>query len=240
MNPMEITLDPKEVKMYLHRLGYCHITAEQLKDFIKDLKKLIKYDQRQESPCQCGYSLKVNGSSYVDTTPETLRTLNSTSSQSAVENIYEKTKSGESSNNSKQKSLSYKSSNADDCSNRLGAPLLSDVPDSGFRRSKQCKIQKEPLKTRSIENIQQPVRPKSSFIKPWNINCGLPPGTVKRSDPVLLYKQYQDIWKQQKVPGENNHSNLRWCIREHMLGTDPHPRPISQASSIGSRGHRKV
>ncbi|PSN50066.1 hypothetical protein C0J52_04218 [Blattella germanica] len=163
MNPMEITLDPKEVKMYLHRLGYCHITAEQLKDFIKD-----------------------------------------------------------------------------DCSNRLGAPLLSDVPDSGFRRSKQCKIQKEPLKTRSIENIQQPVRPKSSFIKPWNINCGLPPGTVKRSDPVLLYKQYQDIWKQQKVPGENNHSNLRWCIREHMLGTDPHPRPISQASSIGSRGHRKV
>ena len=32
---MTIKLDPKEVRAHLHRLGYCNITGEQLKDFIK-------------------------------------------------------------------------------------------------------------------------------------------------------------------------------------------------------------
>ncbi|KAJ4439686.1 hypothetical protein ANN_07814, partial [Periplaneta americana] len=59
-------------------------------------------------------------------------------------------------------------------------------------------------------------------IRPWNIQSGQQ--GVKRSDPVKLYHQYQHIWKQQKVPGEDRHSNLRWSIRERMLGEDPHPR----------------
>ena len=46
-----------------------------------DLKKLIKYDQRLL--CTCTNSTKVSGSSYIDTTPETLRTSNSTSVHSA-------------------------------------------------------------------------------------------------------------------------------------------------------------
>jgi hypothetical protein len=32
---MTIKLDPKEVRAHLRRLGYCNITGEQLKDFIK-------------------------------------------------------------------------------------------------------------------------------------------------------------------------------------------------------------
>jgi hypothetical protein len=32
---MAIKLDPKEVKAHLYRLGYCDITGEQLKEFIK-------------------------------------------------------------------------------------------------------------------------------------------------------------------------------------------------------------
>jgi hypothetical protein len=32
---MTIKLDPKEVRAHLHRLGYCNVTGEQLKDFIK-------------------------------------------------------------------------------------------------------------------------------------------------------------------------------------------------------------
>ncbi|GAB0093406.1 Hydrolethalus syndrome protein 1, C-terminal domain [Sergentomyia squamirostris] len=39
-----ISLDAREVLHHLNELGYRNITAQQLKEFIRDLKKLIKYD----------------------------------------------------------------------------------------------------------------------------------------------------------------------------------------------------
>lgn len=39
-----------------------------------------------------------------------------------------------------------------------------------------------------------------------------------RSDPVALYHQYQAEWKRRNIPGESSHSDLRWMIRERMLG----------------------
>lgn len=40
-----------------------------------------------------------------------------------------------------------------------------------------------------------------------------------KSDPVALYHQYQAEWKKIKFPGEDNRANLRWAIREKMLGS---------------------
>lgn len=44
--------------------------------------------------------------------------------------------------------------------------------------------------------------------------------TVRRSDPVALYHSYQNEWNKfkQKLPGENDHSELRWKIRHKLLG----------------------
>jgi hypothetical protein len=64
----------------------------------------------------------------------------------------------------------------------------------------------------------------SAVIRPWNINPRQNVGVPKRCDPVKLYHHYQDIWRQQKVPGEDNHYDLRWSVRERMLSEDPHPR----------------
>lgn len=64
----------------------------------------------------------------------------------------------------------------------------------------------------------------SAVIRPWNINPRQTVGAPKRCDPVKLYHHYQDIWRQQKVPGEDNHYELRWSVRERMLSEDPHPR----------------
>lgn len=58
-------------------------------------------------------------------------------------------------------------------------------------------------------------------IRPWQLQPGSGQG---KSDPVALYHHYQNIWQKQKVPGEDAHSDLRWRIRERMLGQDPHPR----------------
>jgi hypothetical protein len=54
--------------------------------FHLDLKKLIKYDQHLL--CTCKESSKASESLYIETSPETLRTYNSTSSPSGNENSH--------------------------------------------------------------------------------------------------------------------------------------------------------
>lgn len=44
---MSIRLDSKQVLDYLKELGYNNISPKQLKEFMKDLKKLIKYEERK-------------------------------------------------------------------------------------------------------------------------------------------------------------------------------------------------
>lgn len=46
---MTSKIDAKEVLIYLNQLGYKNVDATQLKNFIKDLKKLIKYQERISS-----------------------------------------------------------------------------------------------------------------------------------------------------------------------------------------------
>lgn len=44
------------------------------------------------------------------------------------------------------------------------------------------------------------------------------PVKPSKSDPVALYHHYQAEWKKMTFPGEDNRANLRWAIREKMLG----------------------
>jgi hypothetical protein len=242
---MTIKLDPKEVRAHLHRLGYCNITGEQLKDFIKDLKKLIKYDQCLL--CTCKELNEVSGSSYIETSPDTLRTSNSMSSHTGNEyNHAEGLKTAHTHHHMEQKyitctrSLAHTVQSDDGCSRSCSTavPNISAKPKKSIHFSKD----KENQKAVCIANLQESVKPKTSFIRPWNINPRQSVGAPKRCDPVKLYHHYQDIWRQQKVPGEDNHYDLRWSIRERMLSEDPHPRPMSRASSTRTLGkqHRVV
>ncbi|KAL4238656.1 cilium assembly [Mactra antiquata] len=43
---------------------------------------------------------------------------------------------------------------------------------------------------------------------------------VKKNDPVNRYQQFRQSWQAQRAPGEKNHKNLRWNIREQMLSQD--------------------
>lgn len=51
-------LNPKEVIAHLKDLGYTDITSQHIKEFIQDLKKLIKYEQKhicQRCKNQCSH-----------------------------------------------------------------------------------------------------------------------------------------------------------------------------------------
>ena len=43
---------------------------------------------------------------------------------------------------------------------------------------------------------------------------------LRKSDPVARFQQFRKSWDQQKAPGEKNHKNLRWNVREQMLAQD--------------------
>ncbi|KAK3093782.1 hypothetical protein FSP39_020139 [Pinctada imbricata] len=43
---------------------------------------------------------------------------------------------------------------------------------------------------------------------------------LRKSDPVARFQQFRQSWSMQKVPGEKNHKQLRWNIREQMLSQD--------------------
>lgn len=47
---------------------------------------------------------------------------------------------------------------------------------------------------------------------------------ISKNDPVSLYHAYQRDWERFRhcLPGENDHSELRWAIREKLL-TDAIP-----------------
>lgn len=39
----------------------------------------------------------------------------------------------------------------------------------------------------------------------------------KQMDPVSLHHYYQKEWLTHKIPGEKNHDQLRWKVRQSMI-----------------------
>ena len=45
---MTLTFSSEDVRNHLESLGYKNISDRQLKDFVKDLKRLIRYEEKQK------------------------------------------------------------------------------------------------------------------------------------------------------------------------------------------------
>ncbi|XP_035779352.1 uncharacterized protein LOC118459762 [Anopheles albimanus] len=159
---MSLPLDAGEILTHLNQLGYRNISAEQLKEFQKDLQKLIKFDT-QIYRC----------------VPEP-----------PPENVFERLHS--------EKTISYRAKQARvpkiDSSDKEN--LVEATNKTAAATSARCKDDK---------STKMWIRPKSSQ-------------SFRRSDPVALYHSYQKDWNKFKLPGENDHSELRWKIRTKLLG----------------------
>ena len=54
-----------------------------------------------------------------------------------------------------------------------------------------------------------------------SIGSNKPRGAVPRSkkcDPVRLYEYYAAQWARSRFPGDNSDKNVRWAVREWMMG----------------------
>ncbi|XP_061687186.1 centriolar and ciliogenesis-associated protein HYLS1 [Syngnathoides biaculeatus] len=71
-------------------------------------------------------------------------------------------------------------------------------------------------RTRSESDFR--TKPKS-FIRPV-----LTQQTFKKDDPVARYFQYKQLWDGFRIPGERDHRELRWEIRERLAYQAPVPK----------------
>ncbi|KAI4461071.1 hydrolethalus syndrome protein 1 [Holotrichia oblita] len=210
---MSHTINPRDVLEYLHELGYRNVTADQLKEFMRDLKKLIKYDRQIQEEEKGNI--------------ENIRPYSSDPKSDIFTSLYEsKTTSSRAKQIPKKEQIitvQIKKPPADKCLEHRVNSKVDTAPNSS--RTTVTSYNNE-LSDKTSENteqilshrvksagyIEQALKAKASFIRPR-----LPVKPCK-SDPVALYHQYQAEWKRQKIPGQNNHSDLRWVIRERMLG----------------------
>ncbi|XP_058120855.1 uncharacterized protein LOC131287194 [Anopheles ziemanni] len=164
-----MTLDAREILNHLNHLGYRNITAEQLKEFQKDLNKLIKFDTR------------------LNTTDDQRSTDETTPTESVFDRLHS------------EKTISYKA--------KVVRP-----PKKGM----QCDFSDKENQTLAKHHASIPNndKPSKMWIRPKSNQ------SVRRGDPVALYHAYQKDWNKfkQKLPGENDHSELRWKIRTRLLG----------------------
>uniref|UniRef100_A0A182JPW1 HYLS1_C domain-containing protein n=1 Tax=Anopheles christyi TaxID=43041 RepID=A0A182JPW1_9DIPT len=160
--------DAVEILKHLNHLGYRNITAAQLKEFQKDLKKLIQFDANQYDV----NSDYVEGNVVTGNVFERLHTETTASFQAKVV---------------KPSKITQHAGPLDKENHSPNGKTVSSKDSS------------------TVSKMW--IRPKSF--------C-----SVKRSDPVGLYHSYKKEWNKfkQLLPGENDHSELRWKIRNKLLG----------------------
>ncbi|XP_044733852.1 uncharacterized protein LOC123296444 [Chrysoperla carnea] len=193
-------LDPSSVLAYLNEMGYYNISTLQLKEFLKDLRKLMKYEEK------CNF--QTNTKNYTEVVLEKSEQLYSTQTISSKakttkrcpdvlkenQNI-DKIKENKNIESLEKKPLLEPSAKSVDDK----PTCLSNIPNKKIVRECQSVPAKSVTSKKSIPRIVTSAK-----------------NTHLETDPVILYHQYKKEWERKKIPGENSHSRLRWKIRQKI------------------------
>ncbi|CAK1549474.1 unnamed protein product [Leptosia nina] len=209
-------LDAREILRYLNYLGIHNISGEVLKYFITDLKKLIKYDIEQRS--------QYNGKSEKHEGPERLHSASTFSSRSRSKVF------------SREVLCCTKEClrKATSIRNVHSAPTLRKTMDESPPKRRACScVRVEQKSERGKESTRAPNTLCENLIKVPRLR------QKKKCDPVSLYHYYSSLWEKYKpnVPGENDWADIRWRIRQKMVGTDS--QPPSKVSLHKNQGRGK-
>ena len=225
---LSLSLDAKEVLFHLNYMGYRNVTKDQLKYFmtgnlklfnrlfyftnyfcyILDLKKLIKYESSPKEISETVTpSVQVSSSNFN-------RLFESHTICSKNKKIKEPIQ-----NPIKHNKIEAKTDMTVKSKPKITLQVKNIPPKD--KQPIEQKINKDPVVEK--ENIptkdQHPKRPGSKmWIRPKSAQPVRK--SVPKNNPVDLYNAYQKDWL--KFKGnmcESSHSELRWSIREKMLGT---------------------
>jgi len=205
---MSIQLDPREVLAHLNSMGYRNISADILKEFIKNLKRLITYESR--------YSLRspnVNAAESPiflnkNNIQDHFEKLYKTSTKATKARIDSTLKQSDRENDDPYDPYKFDRQRVDEPvdarpnkQNKQGAGIQNQL--------KRIKPNTEPSKaSENVVKRSQPPRPNSAPVASYYI----------RNTPTDLYQNYQREWSRFKhqLPGESPRFNERQVVRKRM------------------------
>ena len=214
---MSLKFTPEDVRRHLVSLGYGDIDDEQLGDFVRDLRRLIRYEEKQKQLQSLIEQEKLTQQQRkdesttdqegeeIDLKGKRSRKLKKTVEQKQRTLNYNRN-TGDLSLTENSVSVSYEASTEEE----IHIEVRNVQPDSPPKN----------LKTGELRQIlpprpELPTKPTCSFIRP--VIKDPQPKSVKH-DPVKLHQFYKEQWEKQRLPGELNRveKDLRWATREWM------------------------
>ncbi|XP_055595610.1 uncharacterized protein LOC129746136 [Uranotaenia lowii] len=197
---MSIPLDAREILNHLNQLGYRNITPQQLKEFQKDLRKLIKFDTKIRDVATTPVEpLSVKAAQQMDTF-QRLHTLTTIS--------YNAKTSKKSAPVSCPKAAGVLVP-AGGAKNDGAVETDNEEKENAQHPSAAEKVKKQTDRDCAAAAQKMWIRPRSASRASHS----------RKNDPVTLYQSYQKDWLRfrNQLPGENTRSDLRWQVRTKLL-----------------------
>lgn len=222
----------EDVQQHLAELGYTNITEEKLDGFLKDLRKLIRYEERKKAvgdTLEMMEAQKIPSSKFEQSLPR--RNIKEPDSSTSPDQMLKprrrvrrkdkKTKSNEPEEQYMSKILTEAERDSVDCeagTNSQSETQMSLYIDVDLPAGpSQCDT--SPALAASLMDTRPLSTPGPGFIR---VRSGPSVGNrPAASDPVALHHQYKKQWAKVNIPGEKSHNKLRWAVRGWMMGEEP-------------------
>lgn len=231
---MVLPVSKEDVQKHLRDLGYTNITDIQLDEFMKDLKRLIKYEERKsrlESIKNLNKSTRSTSSSSSAYSSSSSRagTPSEDDGSSSIHLVrghkrVRQRKVFQYSKGNTSVALEHTRDDQIDAASATmhssGSTLTSSTVSSRSEAEIRVRVHVSPEnrdRQRSQSMVPFGTKPTTSFIRP-PIEAPVAKG-IKR-DPVKLHQYYQSYWNKFRVPGDEGqgHKDTRWAVREWMMG----------------------
>jgi hydrolethalus syndrome protein 1 len=210
-----IPFGEEEVLKHLEDLGYKNISQEQLSEFVKDLKKLLRYEEKQKRRNeQIGVTSKIQQESGATT-------ASSFSSNGTVPSKISNSSSRFESDLQPEQPKLARRRKRKSRERELEVSEVSSTHSSAEESEMLLRINIEndngdqTDSKMSNPNAKFASRPTTSVIRaPRKATLA----KDLRSDPVQMHQFYQRIWQRTHFPGDDSSKDMRWAVREWMLG----------------------
>jgi len=218
-----------EVKAHLKDLGYDKVSERQLEEFIRDLRRLIKYEDKQRRLKRADDRTRTRSpdSSSAYGSSNSLDEADQGRAGSPTKRRRRARQKEEHSSPVKTRRTVSAAASSRKVANYVGPPAVTSPHSSTASTEAEVVIrvlrddnaQREKRSSRRTARPSHiPAKPTTSFIRPARpASAG---GRSLKTDPVRLHSFYQSLWAKRAIPGEDARKSTRWAVREWMLGAE--------------------
>ena len=226
---MVLPIDPSDVRRHLQDLGYNDLDDAELHEFVRDLKRLVKYEERRERRKeQLGVVEKEADRSAATTSTSSSGDKEESPSRRLRSRHRRPERKSEkpevSARARRRKALAEIITNDEEEGEEDGADE-TETTASTSRASTETEfaVRVRRATASSPPALPSVPRPASKFSSAPTTSFIRPPKRGRRpkglkTDPVRLHEYYQKIWSKTNFPGGESTKAARWAVREWMMG----------------------